>query len=69
MAVSDPDCPFHLLARLGTTIVGSTERLPVPVIYDPDHDLAVVSPGYDFEAYVLAADWLLSASLRQSARA
>lgn len=60
MAVTDPDCPFHLVYRMGTAIIGAVERMPVPVMYDPVHDVAVVSPGYERVDYEDAADWLMS---------
>lgn len=63
MAVSDPDCPFHLCWRLGVEVVGSTARLPVPVLYDATHNVAIVSPGYDLEDYEDGADWLLSVAV------
>lgn len=67
MDATDPACPFNLVHLLGVRVVGSTEPLPVPVLYDTTHHVAVVSPGYDHEAYCVAADWLLLAALQHSA--
>lgn len=60
MAVTDPDCPFHLPFMLGVDVYGSTDPMPVPILYDPRTNVAVVSPGYSREEYEAAADWLLS---------
>ena len=54
--------PFALAEALGTRIV-EVPDLARTLIYVPNHDIALVRAGLDFDSATQAADWLLMESL------